>query len=182
MIEILYSLLGVFSSLPTSLLVFLLMFLAAFILPIPSETVSVVLGVKVDLATLIIYGSAGATTGSLITYFLGRYFGKYLRKYGHLFFIRKKTLDKIEKFIRKHEKNAILWGRALPIIPHKLVSLAAGIFKINLKDFLVFSFVGMIIRLLIFFYSGKILSLNMTAGLITLILIGVVSLIVRKRL
>ena len=182
MIEIASSIISVLAGLPASLLVFLIMFLAAAFLPIPSETIIMILGTKINLPTLLIYGSAGATLGSLVMYALGRKLGKFVKKYPHMFLVNRKTLERIEKFIKKHEKNAILLGRAIPLVPHKVISMIAGSFKINLKDFIVFGFIGMIIRLLIFSYSGKILSLNITIGAIIVTIILGVSYAIRKKL
>lgn len=182
MIDIASSIISTLAGLPASLLVFVIMFLAASFLPIPSETVVMILGTKINLPTLLIYGSAGATLGSLVMYAFGRKLGKFVKKYPHIFLTNRKTFDGIEKFIKKHEKKAILLSRAIPLIPHKVISMIAGSFKINLRDFMVFGFIGMIIRLLIFSYSGRLLSINITIGAIAVAIVFGISYAIRRKL
>ena len=69
---------------------------------------------------------------------------KFIERYGKYFLIDKKKLRAAENWFKKHGKKAVFFGRMLPGI-RELISLPAGFSKMNLKDYLLFTFLGSLI-------------------------------------
>lgn len=121
--------------------------------PIPSEIVLPLSGYLLSfynfgfygLTSGIIIATCGATFGSLLYYYIALKLGrKFVEKYGKYFLIDKKKLRAAENWFKKHGKKAVFFGRMLPGI-RELISLPAGFSKMNLKDYLLFTFLGSLI-------------------------------------
>ncbi|PJE58751.1 MAG: hypothetical protein COU83_02135 [Candidatus Portnoybacteria bacterium CG10_big_fil_rev_8_21_14_0_10_40_22] len=132
------------------LAVFILMFLESTALPVPSESVMPFVGFLVNqktfsLAGAIIFSTIGTICGSLLSYAVGRYGGQpFLEKYGRYFLIRSEELVKTEKFFQKHGEKTIFISRFIPVIRH-LISLPAGLSKMNLPKFSIYTILGGVI-------------------------------------
>ena len=121
--------------------------------PIPSEVVLPLSGYLLSfysfgfsgLAFGIIIATCGATFGSLLYYYIALKLGrKFVEKCGKYFLIDNKKLRAAENWFRKHGKKAVFFGRMLPGI-RELISLPAGFSKMNLRNYLTFTFLGSII-------------------------------------
>lgn len=128
-------------------LVFLLMTIESSFIPFPSEIIMVPAGIYAYLGNLNIYmiiflGTLGSVFGALINYSIGYYLGRrYLLKNKKIFFINISHLEKTELFFKKHGKIATFFGRLIPVI-RQYISIPAGISKMNLKDFILYTFLG----------------------------------------
>jgi membrane protein DedA with SNARE-associated domain len=126
---------------------FLLIVLESTMVPIPSLLVMPFAGYlaaqgQFSLPVILIINSAGALTGSLLSYWLGAAGGKpLLLRYGKYLFIRAKDLEKTEQYFAKHGGKTILIGRFLPVVRH-LISIPAGIARMPLSKFLTLTFLG----------------------------------------
>ncbi|MDD4151614.1 MAG: DedA family protein [Candidatus Gracilibacteria bacterium] len=145
--------------------IFLLMAMESSIFPVPSEAVMIPAGYlisegKLDLFLVILTGGIASLIGAIINYFiLGQLIGKpFLLKYGKYFFINHKKYEKAENLFLKNDKLYTFLGRFIPVVRH-LISIPAGIFKMNLLWFTILTFIGATIwcTILIFvgFYFGQ---------------------------
>jgi membrane protein DedA with SNARE-associated domain len=128
--------------------VFFLMALESATLPVPSEIVMPFAGFLVyseghmSLVGVILAGSIGCTVGSIAAYVVGYYAGRPLiLRYGRYILLREKHLVSAEKWFAKYGDKATFIARLLPVI-RTVISLPAGIAKMNFKKFVLYSFVG----------------------------------------
>ena len=126
---------------------FLLIVLESTMVPVPSLLVMPFAGYLAStgdfsLPVILVINSAGALTGSLLSYWLGAAGGKpLLLRYGKYLFIRPKDIEKTESYFAKHGGKTIFIGRFLPVVRH-LISIPAGIARMPLPSFLTLTFLG----------------------------------------
>jgi membrane protein DedA with SNARE-associated domain len=139
--------------------VFLGMFLESSCVPIPSEVIIIGAGaIGIPLLSITIFGSLGATLGGMFGYFLGRYGAKpFLHKYGRFILIRPHHIEKAENFAKKYGVLSVLIGRLIPVVPFKVFSITAGITKINFPGVVIFTFIGVIPRIILLSLFGEAL-------------------------
>jgi len=130
----------------------LLMLIESTFLPLPSEVVMPFAAYKaaqgdLNAFVVIIAGTIGALCGSLINYTLAYYLGRPLvYKFaesgpGRLFLLSKEKVVKAEEYFIRNGKTSTFIGRLVPGIRH-LISIPAGLAKMNLRDFMVYTFIG----------------------------------------
>src|SRR5690606_28645794 len=93
--------------------------------------------------------SLGASVGALFWYFLGKLFGlervkNLSSKYGRWVTMSPKDVDAAESWFSKNGHKAVMYGRLIPTV-RTLISIPAGIAKMNLSEFFIFSFLGSVI-------------------------------------
>lgn len=126
---------------------FLLIVLESTMVPIPSLLVMPFAGFLASrgdfsLPVILVINSAGALTGSTLSYWLGAAGGKpLLLRYGKYLFIRPKDIEKTEAYFARHGGKTIFIGRFLPVVRH-LISIPAGIARMPLPQFLTLTFLG----------------------------------------
>ncbi len=87
-------------------------------------------------------GSLGSTLGAIIIYFLSLKVGRVvILKIGKYILINENKLQKSEIWFQKYGKVAVLLGRLAPGI-RELISVPAGLSKMNLIPFILFTFIG----------------------------------------
>ncbi len=124
-----------------------LMALESMIAPIPSEAVMPFAGFLIvdgefSWAGVIIFSSIGSILGSLISYYLGYWGGRPLvLKVGRFFLLDKSHLDSTEKYFTKRGEITILVARFIPVVRH-LISIPAGLAKMNIWKFLIYTVIG----------------------------------------
>jgi len=132
--------------------VVLLMAIESTFLPLPSEVVIPFAAYKaaqgqLNVFGVVLSGTAGAICGSLINYFLARYLGRPLvyqfadSGIGRVFLLSKEKVEHAENYFIRNGKSSTFIGRLVPGIRH-LISIPAGLAKMNLRDFLLFTFIG----------------------------------------
>ena len=126
---------------------FLLIVLESTMVPVPSLLVMPFAGYlaakgEFSLPIILALNSAGALTGSLLSYWLGAAGGKpLLLRYGKYLFVRPKDIEKTEEYFARHGGKTIFIGRFLPVVRH-LISIPAGIARMPLPSFLTLTFLG----------------------------------------
>ena len=124
-----------------------LMFLESSFFPFPSEVVMPPAGYlawkgEMSLPLVILAGIAGSILGALFNYWIAVKLGRpFLLKYGKYFFVSSESIDKADKFFQKHGHVSTLVGRLLPVI-RQYISLPAGIARMPMKTFLLFTTIG----------------------------------------
>ena len=136
--------------------VFIGMFLESSIVPIPSEVIIIGAGaIGISLASIVVFGSLGATLGSICGYLLGRYAAMpVIVKYGKFVLIKPHHIAKAEAFAKKYGVWSVLLGRIFPVIPFKVFSIAAGITKIPFIPFIVCTLIGVVPRIILLSLCG----------------------------
>ena len=130
----------------------LLMLIESTFLPLPSEVVIPFAAYKagqgdLNVFIVVIAGTIGALSGSLINYTLAYYLGRPLvykfagSKLGRLFLLSEEKVKHAEEYFIKNGKTSTFIGRLVPGIRH-LISIPAGLAKMNLRDFLMFTLIG----------------------------------------
>ena len=157
--------------------VFIGMFLESSIVPIPSEVIIIGAGaVGIPVVSILIFGSLGATLGSIVGYALGRYAAMpVILKYGRFILIKPHHIAKAEAFAKRYGGYSVLIGRVLPIVPFKVFSIAAGITRIPFPIFITCTLIGVIPRIFLLTVFGMALvkytkpSLLIMAGIILIL-------------
>ncbi len=145
--------------------IFLLMILESMILPVPSELVMPFAGFliaegKMGFLWVIVFSTLGSLIGSLLSYYLGRIGGnKLVFKSGRYFLLNKEHLLKTEKWFSKKGGITIFIGRFIPVVRH-FISIPAGIGKMNLKKFIIYTLLGAGIWNTFLTYLGFLLGKN----------------------
>lgn len=127
--------------------IFLLMVLESMVFPVPSEAVMPFAGFlivdgQLSFFWVIIAATLGSIVGSLISYAMGYYGGKpFINKFGKYLLLDSHDLNVTEKFFTKYGSLTIFIGRFIPIIRH-LISIPAGIGKMNLVKFSIYTIIG----------------------------------------
>jgi membrane protein DedA with SNARE-associated domain len=160
------------------------MFLESSVLPIPSELVLLSAGaLQIPIASIVVFGSLGSALGSAIGYSIGRYGGRpFIDAYGKYFLITQEKLLEAERWVQKYGNITVFVSRLIPFVPFKVFSISAGILKMSFFPFLLYTFLGMLPRSLILASLGKTIMLYKLPGLIALIVVGILSYYLYKRL
>jgi membrane protein DedA with SNARE-associated domain len=145
--------------------IFLLMFLESTFFPFPSEIVMIPAGYlafkgEMNLYIVILAGIVGSIAGALFNYYIAMHFGrKFILRYGRYFFIKEETLDKLEAFFIKHGELSTFNGRLIPGI-RQLISLPAGLARMNMAKFAFYSGFGAGIWVIVLVALGYLLGSN----------------------
>ena len=130
----------------------LLMAIESTFLPLPSEVVIPFAAYKagqgdLNVFLVVLSGTIGALGGSLINYTLAYYLGRPLvykladSKLGKLFLLSKEKVMHAEEYFIRNGKTSTFIGRLVPGVRH-LISIPAGLSKMNLRDFMLYTFFG----------------------------------------
>jgi len=150
--EIFHTLLDWYMANLNYLTIALLMLIESTFLPLPSEVVIPFAAYKaaqgdLNIFGVIIFGTVGALTGSLINYTLAYYLGRPLvykfaeSRIGKLFLLSKEKVEHAENYFIRNGKSSTFIGRLVPGIRH-LISIPAGLAKMDLRSFMFYTFVG----------------------------------------
>ena len=132
--------------------VLLLMTIESSFIPFPSEIVVPPAAYKAAAGELNVVGvvasaSCGAILGALINYILARTLGRTFvywfveTKFGHLCMLSKEKMEHAEEYFREHGVSSTLIGRLVPAV-RQLISIPAGLSKMALHTFVLFTFLG----------------------------------------
>ncbi|MEK6899567.1 MAG: DedA family protein [Nanoarchaeota archaeon] len=145
--------------------IFILMALESMIAPIPSELVMPFAGFlagqgRFSLALVILVSSAGSIIGSLISYYLGKHGGSRLvNRIGKYLFLDQTDLQKTEQWFSQKGEKTIFISRFIPVVRH-LISIPAGMGKMDLKKFCIYTFAGATLWNAFLAYLGFVLGEN----------------------
>ncbi len=149
--------------------VFILMTLESACIPIPSEITmpfsgSLIASGQFNFWILIIVGTVGNLVGSLLAYWLG-WWGqeavvrKVIVKYGKYFLVSEHEYDRSERWFRNHGELMVFASRVLPVL-RTFISLPAGVAKMNLTRFIIYTTVGSFIWTFVLTQIGVTLGAN----------------------
>lgn len=145
--------------------IFFTMILEGFSIPIPSEVILPLGGYIASKGTLnvlgvILAGSVGGTLGSLALYYISMLLGRgFIKRWGKYILISDKHLDTIEKWFGKYGNLTVFTMRLLPVV-RGLISVPAGIAKMKVLSFTLYTFLGSLIWSAVLTYFGFQLGLS----------------------
>jgi membrane protein DedA with SNARE-associated domain len=130
----------------------LLMAIESTFMPLPSEVVVPFAAYKaaqgdLNVFIVVLTGTFGALCGSLINYTLAYYLGRPLvykfagSKLGRIFLLSEAKVTHAEDYFKRNGRTSTFIGRLVPGIRH-LISIPAGLSKMSLRDFMLFTFIG----------------------------------------
>lgn len=147
----------------------LMMALESACIPIPSEAILPFGGYlassanphnQLNIFWVIFYGTAGGTIGSLFAYLIGAYGGRPLiDKYAKKIRISDARLRQSNSLFKKHGEKIVFLTRLLPIV-RTFISLPAGISKMDVKKFVIYTYIGSLIWSIVLVYAGYTLGQN----------------------
>ena len=132
--------------------VYFLMLLESTVVPVPSELVVAPAAYHsaaghINIWLVILFATLGAMTGASINYLAGYYLGRPIiykfanSRLGHLSLLNQSKVEKSEKYFDDHGMVATITGRLIPGIRH-LISIPAGLAKMNYWKFLLYTTIG----------------------------------------
>jgi membrane protein DedA with SNARE-associated domain len=131
----------------------ILMAIESSFIPLPSEIVVPPAAYKaavtgdLNVFLVVLFATFGADCGSLINYGLARYLGRPIiykianSRVGHALFLNAEKVQHVEAFFNRHGAVSIFTGRLLPAVRH-LISIPAGLSKMNLRSFILYTTLG----------------------------------------
>lgn len=147
--------------------IFAMMFLESTFFPFPSEVVMIPAGYlaykgEMNAIIAVIMGILGSLGGALFNYFLALKFGRiFVLKFGKYFFFSEKTMNQMEAFFKAHGEISTFIGRLIPAV-RQYISLPAGLAKMNVAKFSIYTALGagiwVIILTILGYYVGAIFS------------------------
>lgn len=133
--------------------VFIFMVIESSFIPFPSEVVvppaAYLACTKGDMNIFIVVlvATAGAIVGALINYYLSLWIGRPLvykfaeSRFGHACLINSEKVEKAEQYFTKHGAISTFIGRLIPAV-RQLISIPAGLARMNLPIFIIFTGLG----------------------------------------
>lgn len=116
------------------------------IIIIPAAYIAINQG-TLSLPMIVLFGTIGAIIGALINYGLAYWLGRPIihrfadTKVSHMLLIDRPGVEKAEKYFADHGAIGTFIGRLIPAI-RQLISIPAGLAKMNLGSFIFFTFLG----------------------------------------
>ena len=155
------------------LAVFLLMLLGSICIPIPSEVVMAFAGAlcapafaasvlgtpdaALSVTWVVLWGIAGSMVGSWLAYALGAWGGRpAIDRWGRYLLLRPHEVDRAHAWFERRGEAVVFLGRLVPLI-RAFVSLPAGVARMDLGRFTLFTLFGVIPWCLGLALAGKAL-------------------------
>ncbi len=109
---------------------------------------------------VVIVATIGNTLGSLIAYAIGAWGGRpFLERYGKYMLIREHELEAADHFFARYGSATVFIGRLLPIV-RTFISFPAGVARMNLGKFIVYSTLGALLWSMLLVWAGVQLGAN----------------------
>jgi len=138
----------------------LLMAIESACIPLPSEIIMPFSGYLVSTGEMNIWGvgvagAVGCVLGSLVAYWGGMYGGRpFIEKYGPYILLSRHDLDIADRWFAKHGEIIVFVSRLLPAI-RTFIAFPAGVARMNLPRFVIYTFAGSLPWCLALAYVGQ---------------------------
>ncbi len=135
------------------LFVFLFMMIESSFIPFPSEVVvppAAYLAMQkgdMNIFLVVLAATAGALVGALVNYVLSLLIGRPIvyafanSRFGHACLINQEKVEKAEKYFDNHGAASTFFGRLIPAV-RQLISIPAGLARMNIGKFVIFTALG----------------------------------------
>jgi membrane protein DedA with SNARE-associated domain len=127
--------------------VILLMAIESACIPLPSEIIMPFSGYLVSTGQMTLWGVAvagavGCVLGSLVAYWVGMYGGRpFIERYGRYILLSRHDLDIADRWFAKYGEVIVFVSRLLPAI-RTFIAFPAGVARMNLTRFVIYTFAG----------------------------------------
>lgn len=139
---------------------------AAFVANQPDSVLYATDIYAINVLIIVLFGTLGAMLGAIINYYLSRWLGRPIiykfadSKLGHLCLLSGEKIERAEVYFREHGNISTFVGRFIPGI-RQLISIPAGLAKMKMLPFLLYTFLGAfiwncVLALLGYFAAGNI--------------------------
>jgi membrane protein DedA with SNARE-associated domain len=143
-------------------------------IPLPSELILPYAGFLVSDASqlepltgnpwnywiVVVVATVGNTLGSLVAYLIGAYGGRpFLERFGKYLLIRPHEIELADRFFASHGGATVFIGRLLPVV-RTFISFPAGVARMPLGRFIVYSTAGAFPWSMLLVYAGVVLGAN----------------------
>ena len=130
----------------------LLMAIESSFVPLPSEIVippaiwKAASG-ELNMYLVVLFATFGAIIGATFNYIMARWLGRVIvygladSKVGKLFLLNRGKVEHAEAYFNRHGRSSTFIGRLIPGIRH-LISIPAGLAKMNIKQFILYTALG----------------------------------------
>jgi len=148
--------------------IFLLMVAESATLPVPSEVVLPLGGYLVSQGRLefwstVAVATVGSMVGTMVDFGIGYYLGRpAVLRYGRIVRFSEKRLGTTEKWFAVHGRSVVLLARFVPLL-RTLIAFPAGIVRMDVKRFMIYSAVGILVWDIALVYLGDLAGQNSTA-------------------
>ena len=132
----------------------LLMAIESSFIPFPSELVvppaaykALQPGSDLSIVLIVLFASLGALVGAYINYYLAKFLGRPIiykfadSRLGHFLLLDSGKIQKAEDYFREHGAISTFVGRLITVI-RQLISIPAGIAKMKIVPFTIYTFLG----------------------------------------
>lgn len=160
------------------LFVFIFMVIESSFVPFPSEVVvppAAYLAVQhgnhaggdMNVYLVVLVATAGAITGALINYGLSVWIGRPVvyrfadSRLGHACLIDRQKVERAERYFDEHGAASTFIGRLIPAV-RQLISIPAGIARMNIGKFILFTGLGALVWNIVLAALGVILAQYVT--------------------
>lgn len=135
------------------LMVFTLMVIESSFIPFPSEVIVppaaylACTSHQVSITVILLLATAGAIVGALVNYYLSMWIGRPIvykfanSRIGHACLITQEKVEHAEKYFDNHGAVSTFIGRLIPAV-RQLISIPAGLARMNIGKFVIFTGLG----------------------------------------
>lgn len=137
--------------------------------PIPSEIILPLAGFNSSKGTMnvflaILFATIGSVVGAMILYYVGYVFGEnrvrvMVDKWGKWLGFKETDIDKADEWFDRHGGIAVAMCRVVPIV-RSLISIPAGLRKMPIASFVLYTAAGSLVWNTILIFAGYILGDN----------------------
>lgn len=102
---------------------------------------------EMNIVLVVVFATIGADIGALFNYYLARWLGRPIvyrfadSRIGHMCLIDRESVEKAEQFFRDHGAASTFFGRLIPAV-RQLISIPAGLAKMRMDHFLIYTTLG----------------------------------------
>lgn len=144
--------------------IFLLICLENLFPPIPSEVILTFGGFMTIQSSMTIFGviivsTLGSLVGAVILYYIGKLLNKdrlikiVSSRYGKFLRVRPKDIDSADEWFSKKGNITVFFCRFIPVV-RSLISIPAGMSKMNIIKFIIYTIFGSVIWNSVLIYVG----------------------------
>lgn len=132
---------------------------------IPSEIVLAYAGYlayqgEINMVEAVVFGTIGCLLQQIVLYAIGIYGGRpFVDKYGKYLHIKPKHIDLTERWFNKYGAGVVFTSRFIPVV-RQAISIPAGIARMNLAKFLIYTGLASVPWAVLFITLGKKLGEN----------------------
>ncbi len=109
---------------------------------------------------VVVVAVVGNTAGSLAAYAIGAWGGRpFLERYGRYLLIRRDEIELADRFFARWGPQTVFFSRLLPIV-RTFISFPAGVTRMRLGRFILYSTLGAVPWTILLLYVGTVLGAN----------------------